>query len=147
MTLKPPSYPSGGGVAFTPAIGVTSIDTGNLTTTSTSFVDLAGVTTTITTGAHRVLLGFVGFGSANGASNELVLTFAIDGTAVGGDDGLIAAGGGAGVDRNLCFTFTTDVLAAGSHTFKVQWFVTSGTGTVFASTTAPATIYAIEQGA
>jgi hypothetical protein len=41
-------------------------------------------------------------------------------------------------------TFITAALTAASHTFAVQWRVSAGTGTFYASATSPAIISAVE---
>lgn len=113
------------------------------TTTSSTFADATGLTSTITTGAHRVMLYFTGSGGASG-SNELGLSFAVDGARVDGATyGLMAT---TGQDRDLSMFYLTDVLTAASHTFTVQFKVSAGTGTIFASGTAVAVLTVIETG-
>lgn len=99
---------------------------GNYTTTSTSFVDVdsTNMALTITTGARRVMVGFVGSGGNQTVAKLIMLDVAVDGTRQGGAFGLVNAGADASdtKDRqNLSFTYLTDVLSAASHTFKLQF--------------------------
>lgn len=132
-----------------PAAGVLVAGTvrrtaGDVTTTSTTFVDLTSASITITTGARRVLLTFAASGWNSSAASLVKLDFMVDGTRVGGTVGLINVNAGANAERNLCMTYLTDVLSAASHTFKVQWCVNAGTGTIYASSSAPYAFSAIE---
>lgn len=109
---------------------------GNYTTTSTSFADIDGtnMALTITTRARRVLIGFVG-SWYNSGTNTMAIDFTVDGTRVGGDFGLAPWNiNHAGNAIPICPTFLTDVLSAGAHTFKVQWKVSGGTGTMQGAT-------------
>lgn len=111
---------------------------GDLTTTSTTFVDvLAAFSFTITTGARRVIGGLVGAGATTVANGGLYFDVAVDGTRIGNvSNGLLARETPANVAGNVSFPFMTDVLTAGSHTIALMWRVSSGTGTLFASATA-----------
>lgn len=100
-----------------------SLAASNITTTSTSFVDLTGFTVTLTTQGGLVAVWF------NARANGTTVRFDIhqDGLSISGDaDGLGAPGatGEASIMRLLA-------PSAGSHTYKIQWKVTSGTGTVY----------------
>jgi hypothetical protein len=97
---------------------------GNYTSTSTTFVDVdsTNMALTITTGAHRVLIGFVGTVQQSIATDNVMLDVEVDGVRVGGDFGLVSPRPNQ-IDLrvNGSFAFLTDVLSAGSHTFKLQW--------------------------
>jgi hypothetical protein len=106
---------------------------GNLTTTSTTFVDATGMSITKTTGARRVLLSVSGTWNAAG-SDGVSIDFTVDGTRVGQDNGLMQYN--STTPANVAMSYLTDVLSAGSHTFKVQWkSVSGGSATLFAVTT------------
>ena len=112
-----------------------TVTSGDLTTNSTSFVDATGLTTTITTGAHRCLILFTCSVLAQ-ANTDVGLDLAVDGTRLGNTThGLVLAGNNASnsVYYPASIFYVTDVLSAGSHTFKVQFRVTSGTATINAS--------------
>ena len=137
---------AGGGIVQVSKVALTS---GDLTTSSTSFVDATGLTTTITTGAHRCVVIFTAAGHAPGVNNNMAVDLAIDGTRQGQTYGLvITQAANANVhNENLSFVYVTDALSAGSHTFKIQWRVDAGTGTLFASAgVTPAILTVLELG-
>ena len=129
------------------ASGRVVLSSGDLTTTSGTFVDATGLSITITTGARRVLLGFTAQVYNNNTAGAVFLTFAVDGTDQGDTSfGLtgIAQHATATEGLNGSFTYLTDVLTAGSHTFKVRFHRgSSGTATIAASTP-DAHFYAVE---
>lgn len=99
-------------------------------TTSASFVDISGVTITMTTNAYKCN---VIFGCTIGLSvaATVVMTLLIDGTSVGDASwGLQTITRGAASNDAIGFTFPTDVLSAASHTFKMQWKTSAGTLTL-----------------
>jgi hypothetical protein len=106
--------------------------TTSFNTNSTSFVDITGLTITETiTSGKRVMLFFSGpvANDTLGAYNSL--TFTVDGTAVGASDGLFFARQEVAAYWEPCsIMFITDALTAGSHTFKVQTKVDTGTVTI-----------------
>lgn len=119
--------------------------TGDKTTTSTSFVDLPNATLTLVTGARRCLVVLSGFGGDGTTGKYCRFNVVIDGVGQGGTYGITAnRGASASQDMNNSFTFVTDVLSAGSHTIKIQWSVDAGTGTFYASATAPLVFSVIE---
>lgn len=140
---------AGGGIVQVSRVSRTS---GDLTTSSTTFVDATGLTTTITTGAHRCLVIFSGNAHVSGAGSSANAAFdlAIDGTRQGQGFGLTIAqqsGSADGPNIPVGFTYLTDALSAGSHTFKIQWRVDAQTGTLFASTgVTPAILTVLELG-
>ncbi len=128
--------------ALSPALASASYKrtTGDYTTTSTTFVDVdatAGtMTLTITTGARRVLIGFVGVALNSVAGGVTSFDVAVDGTRLGGAQGLSSMRvSSAGFVENVGFVVMTDPLIAGSHTFALQWFVNANTGTLQGSST------------
>ncbi len=130
-------------------VSTVSLTSGDLTTTSTSFTDATGLTTTITTGAHRCLVIFSAAGHNNGSGSNIAVDLAIDGTRQGQTYGLLTHAGQAGSNANdsLGFVYLTNALSAASHTFKIQFRVDGGTGTIFASTgVTPAILTVIELG-
>lgn len=123
--------------AAAPTAGRATRTAGDVTTTSTSFTDLTGASITITTRARRVLLTFTAAYTNNGTSHG-GFDFDIDGTRAQSSSAFglqIVRNPAAGDYAPVHISFLTDVLSAGSHTFKVQWRVGGGTGTVAASTT------------
>lgn len=140
----------GGGSASIIQVSQVSLTSGNLTTSSTTFVDATGVTTTITTGAHRCLVLFSAAGFNNTSGDNIAVDLAIDGTRQGQAYGLTLgqSTGAAAISHNLSFTFLTAALSAAAHTFKIMWRVDGvSTGTLFASTTVtPAILTVIELG-
>lgn len=110
---------------------------GNITTTSTSFVDVTGASITITTGARKCLVGVVGVAHNSDVAGQVVLDVNIDGTREGAaaTTGLlnVRQHATASEHMNISFTHLTDTLTAASHTFKLQWLVGTGTATILAS--------------
>lgn len=133
-------------VAADLASGRVMLTGGNLTTSSTSFVDLTGATVTLTTGARRclVLLQCYAFNSSSG--NAEYYDVAVDGVLQGGTEGLANVyqiSGGAD-DHSVTLAYVTAALSAGAHTIKVQWKVSGGTGTTRASSNAPIAFSVVE---
>jgi hypothetical protein len=114
----------------TPPTALYNVNQGSdYTTTSTSFVDVdaTNLSLTITTAGGDVLIAFMGF---TGGTSRAYYDVAIDGVRLAGDDGLIA-----NVLANftpVSFVALKQGLAPGSHTFKLQWKVNSGTATMYA---------------
>lgn len=107
---------------------------GDYTTTSTTFVDVdtTNMTLSITTGAHRVLIGFTGTIQNNAQDLITYVTVMLDGINLGNASGFVMAqkfSGGASREDGS-FAFLTNVLSAASHTFKLQWRVNGGTATL-----------------
>lgn len=102
------------------------------TTTSTSFVDVdaTNLALTITTTGGDVMVHF--YGNFDGvAPNAVFVDVDLDGTRIGGDDGLIKYENPSYVVP-VSFTRLITGLAAGSHTLKLQWKVSAGTTTLYA---------------
>lgn len=134
---------AGGGGSL--AVGVTNLTGSDLTTTSSSYADVAGATVTISTGAHRVLIHATGtvYNSSSGANSNL--TLCVDGTAVQGTKGYAIRQITGGSDTHgFSISWVSDVLTAASHTFKLQWKTDAGTLTLWLSGTANFQIAAME---
>jgi hypothetical protein len=112
---------------------------GDYTTTSTTYVavDATNLNFTITTGARRVLISFTGSVSHTANGGVVYLDVAVDGTQVGGSVGLVLfQTASAAQSGNASFTYVTDALTAGSHTFELMWKGAVGTATLFGGATA-----------
>lgn len=117
-------------------------NTGDLTTTSTSFVDVTDLTVTLTTAAVRCMVMASGT-FKNSASGNTAIDIDIDGTRMGETLGLVFTN--QNVNKPFSFTVMTDVLTAASHTIKLVWKVQSGTGTIYAnSATSPVKLTVLE---
>ncbi len=102
---------------------------GDVTTSSTSFVDLTSITATLTTGAHRCLVTFTVTSSVD-VTGTVFYDVLVDGSSIGGTNGTIARTITVGGNANtIGFSIYTAVLSAASHTIKVQWKVSTGTAT------------------
>lgn len=122
-----------------PPSSQTIADTTDVTTTSTSFEPIGGVTprytATIDTAGGAVLVSFHGNFRHGAANGRVYLDFTIDGTPHAGNDGII----GAQCDTTfgvpglpISFVRRVTGLAAGSHTFVMTWkIITAGTATHF----------------
>lgn len=116
------------------------ITAGDYTISTGSFaaVDATNLNFTITTGAHRVLITVTATGSNASANAITCLDVAIDGTRVGGTQGLaFIQAYTATAQGNISFSFMSSSLTAGSHTFELMGLAVAGTGTLHASTTNP----------
>lgn len=136
---------SAGGGEFTETSRVV-LTTGNLATSSSTFSDATGLTITITTAAVRCIVTFTATGNIS-TTGQLDVDLVIDGTRVAASHthGLAFLGGGASVFGSVGFFYLTDVLSAASHTFKIQFRATAGTGTIYAATThSPAILTVLE---
>lgn len=102
-------------------------------TTSTSFVDVdsTDLALTITTGGGDVMVHFHGTISKNDTGG-VFLDVDVDGARTAGDDGIITNIHAANYRTPMTFTRLIQGLSAGSHTFKLQWRVGSGTVTLYA---------------
>lgn len=126
-----------GGAAGNLQAGKVKRTAGDFTTASTSFVDVTGMSVTITTGARRCLVAAIVAGTVNNAAGTMAVTLDIDGTDQGGaTNGMLPLGQAIiSETQNWSFMFLTDVLTAASHTFKLRAKVYNAahTGTIFAS--------------
>ena len=119
---------------------------GDLTTTSTTFVDATGMSITATTGARKVLISVTATTELSvTVPNDVNLDIDVDGARLGGTFGLCTFQHVTGSRRaNQSFSWVTAALTAASHTFKLQWRVVGGTGTLYASTTIPLQLAIVE---
>ena len=104
------------------------------TTTSTSFTDIdaTDLALTITTTGGDVMIGFHGGFDCSAGANVYV-DVDLDGTRIGGDDGIHAAAVNAtDFYGRISFVWLVTSLSAGSHTFKLQWKTSAGTVKMFA---------------
>ena len=108
------------------------------TTTSTSFVDVDGTnfSFSLNTAGGDVLIGFTGTFLTNAANRQIYLDAHVNTLGrVGGDDGLVMSQNpGESTNRpfSMAFVYLLRSLPAGTHIFRVQWKVDSGTGTLYA---------------
>lgn len=116
----------------------------NPTTSSTSFVDIPNATITLTTTGGDVLVGFNGTFTEVSGATYVHVDLDINGTRLGNVAGGIAVGYvSSPVLMPISFTVLLTNLAAGTHTFKVQWSVNGGTGLMYTDTVR-ATMFAKE---
>jgi hypothetical protein len=137
------------GGAFTPAIAKALITGGNYTTTSNSFtdVDATNAKLALTTGAHRVLVGVIAVLKANTVGLPFMcLDLDLDSARLGTSGiGLAMAQCSQNNAQTASFTFLTEALSAGSHTFKLQW-CTQGAESITLYASDPALVmWAVEQ--
>lgn len=119
-------------------------DSGDLTTTSTAFVDAAGLSLALVTHGGPVLVIFSGTIRSSGGVT-IYLDLDVNGTRQGGTKGLVYDYlPTSGSRTNAAFALLLTGLAAGTHTIALQWCVSGGTGTLDASSSAPAQLSAIE---
>jgi uncharacterized protein YrrD len=118
-----------------------SIVSGNFTFTASGFVniDTNTVSLTITTqGNTKVIIGVTGSCKDDAGGNSMCFDITQDGTRLGGVNGIMfLTSTGANYTLPIAINFMTDVLSAGSHTFKLQTYTSGGTMTIYANTTAP----------
>lgn len=124
-----------------------TLTSGNVSITGTTFIDVTGLSITVTTGARRCLVGYAGsvFHATSGATGRLDL--AIDGTRVGGTNGGLMEFKTATTNQygNGSFTFLTDTLTAASHTFKIQANTSVGTFQIIADGTDSKAIFWVQE--
>jgi len=126
-----------------PAFGRVVRTAGNLTTTSTSLVDVTGATVTITTGAFPVAYGTAQTSYNDGANQNVYSNVAIDGVLQHGTSGMVG-NSATNIRHNLSISGQSAALSAGSHTIKQQWAVSGNTGTINADATYNHTFYVRE---
>lgn len=108
-------------------------ESSDYTTTSTSFVDVdaTNLSFTINTTGGDVMAHFHGTVDGLGAYSYY-FDIDVDGTRIGLDDGIYETQHSSAAANGLSFTRLITGLAAGSHTFKLQWKVEGGTGKLYA---------------
>lgn len=136
LSLSAGSLTATGG--FTPVTSSYKRTSGNYTgLNSATFADIDGtnMSFTLTTGAHRVLLGFQSSLVTDAIAN-VGIDFTIDGTRQGGDGGLWLANLNATSTFFGCtVVYLSAALTAASHTFKVQYKTGAGNLTVSGGST------------
>lgn len=134
-------FTTGGGSAVA-NVGRATYTGGDKTTTSTTFADVdASLSVTLTTGARRCLVGVVAVGK-NSTSQQTIVDIDLDGSRLGGTFGLAFC---SSLNSPLGFTYMTAALSAASHTFKLQWRVDGGTGTLYGNTTTAPIVLWVEE--
>jgi hypothetical protein len=111
------------------------VEGSNYTTASTSFVDVdaTDLSITITTGARRALI-VANCVVSHSTSARVDLDVDLDGARLGQTLGLASTRMTAtGILHSLAICHLTAVLTAASHTFKLQWKVDTGTGTMYST--------------
>lgn len=113
----------GGGGGALQAGRVKDTATAIQSTTSATFVDVTGMSVTLTTGAHRCLVMFTGLVDSTSAAGIVELDVAVDGVREGGTAGILSIQqhSTASEGMNGSFGIITDVLTAASHTIKLQF--------------------------
>ncbi|MGB1285072.1 MAG: hypothetical protein ACPG7F_00950 [Aggregatilineales bacterium] len=129
------SSSSSGGGSFSGASTTYEVnESSDYTTTSTTFVDVdaTNLSLTITTTGGNVLVGFSGTARIDTTGAHIHLNLDVDGSAVATDDGLVSMRSTGVTINPMSFTHLVTGLSAGSHTFKLQWKVSSSTATLYA---------------
>lgn len=102
----------------------------DLSTTSTSFVDITSATATITTQGGKIMAFFYHtLSTASGVNENAFLRLMLDGTAVGATQHVVRANGVSSLADYVPVVLIASsggALAAGSHTIKMQWRSSGG---------------------
>ena len=122
-----------GTVSLTPAFGRVVRTAGNISTTSTSLVDLTGASITLTTGAFPTHISFAGTWYNDTDNQALYINVDIDGALELGAGG-ITENDTFNQEANASFSIDSAALTAASHTFKIKWKVSAGTAIMLANT-------------
>lgn len=105
--------------------------TSDVTTTSTSFVDVTGLEVTLTIEHDTVIVGFAGTVQNDGNGDKgPYFEVTVDGTAHFGSDGVVITENPTGLNgqyMNGSFVAVITGLTAGSRTFKLQWKTAAST--------------------
>ena len=118
---------------------------GNVSTTSTSLVDLTGASITITTGANPI--NFSGCYSVrnNTVGGDIIFNFTIDDVLQFGTGGLVEDQNGDDSRWSMASPQgQSAALSAGNHTIKQQWKVGAGTGLILADSSNSAMFFVNE---
>lgn len=104
--------------------------TSDTTTTSGSFVDIPGLTLTFdTAGGSSLIIDFTVAGSNSTENQDMQFQLVIDGSPIRGTN-IRPMKSGAGDTTSSSLTYRYPDISAASHTVKMQWLVTGGTGRV-----------------
>jgi hypothetical protein len=127
---------AGSGASVTAVANYTrAVGTGNYSTSSTSYVDIDGtnLSLTLTTGAHRCMILFSASMYGDPSNNECYIQLDIDGNDVGEGHGIAELLLGSNQETKS-IVFVTEPLSAASHTFKLHWKMSAGTGYIYNAT-------------
>jgi len=118
------------GTGATPAFGRVRASNSNISTTSTTSIDVPGVTLTKTTGANPIMVGWMtGVQMTGTPPISMFFTVDVDGTKELGDpNGHRVNIEVVGTTFNINLTLQTLALTAASHTVKLKFRVTAETG-------------------
>lgn len=124
------------------------LTSGDVTTGSSTLVNLTGASVTITTRGNPVLLGFSATGNSNTMSTVVGFNLLVDSIpqlGSGNTDGWAWTQNTGSQNYLYSWQYMTAALPAGSHTFQVQWRVSGGaTATIEASSSRPLHFWAME---
>lgn len=118
-----------------PGTNYVADESSNYTTTSTSFteVDATNLALTMTTTGGAVFVGFHGVLTVSTHPMTVFFNVDQDGSPVAADDGImLITSFTTGTVHPVSFVRQISAPAAGSHTYKLQWKVNTGTGTLYA---------------
>jgi len=121
-----------GTIALTPAFGRVVRTSGSVSTTSTSLVDLTGASITLTTGAFPVHLSFAASWYNDTDTQAIYINADIDGALELGTNGIVD-NDTFNQENNASFSLDSAALTAASHTFKIKFKVSGGTGVITGS--------------
>jgi hypothetical protein len=116
-----------------PAFGRVVRTSGSVSTTSTSLVDLTGASITLTTGASPVHISFAGSWYNDTDGQAIYINVDIDGSLELGTNGMFD-NDTFNQENNASFSLDSAALTAASHTFKIKFKVSGGTGVIYANT-------------
>ena len=137
-------FKADGTTVVVPVFGRVVRTAGDITTTSTSLVDVTGATVTFTTGAFPVAVGCAISSRNSSVTDSTSFNVNLDAALELGTTGLANSAFTANLNFNASFTHQTAALTAASHTLKLQWLVSAGTGTIEASSTRAFSFWANE---
>ena len=120
---------------------------GDITTTSTSLVDLTSASITLTTGAFPVFVAYTGSTAVNSNGALVRVNVDVDGTLLLGTTGMRIAQptGIASQEMSVGVGVLSAALTAAAHTVKLQWAVSAGTGTMKAGTDADNYVFSVHE--
>jgi hypothetical protein len=119
--------------ASAPVFGRVVRTSGSVSTTSTSLVDVTGASITLTTGASPVHISFAGSWYNDTDNQAIYINVDIDGSLELGTNGMFD-NDTFNYEANASFSIDSAVLTAASHTFKIKFKVSAGTGVIYANT-------------
>lgn len=107
----------------------------NISTTSTTYVDMTPLTLTLDTAANFLLVDFTACVEIVSSLGDLGFQLLLDGVVQVGAKGRIAASGSPGYTSCPSIRFRTPTrVSAGSHTIKMQWKTSASTVQIRAAT-------------